>query len=421
MTTYTCIRLLLHIEGPWAVADPAAVTDAVDLPAGRNPLTKGPHLPGTSLIGALRRHLGEPLAEKWLGSPPGEREVRTGELSYTPSRLRLLGTSFAEQSVPLMRGRTAIEGQRGAARQHTLRRESVWPSSNVTIVFVHPGPQDEELTALLRIWAPDVGRGRSLGMGSARVRGLELRTTDLTVAEDLHWWLTEREDWLRISPAESIKSDTSPRPALVSCRLRTKDPLHVGATKERDLDGSVTRGQAPARTWKAGGQMGVPASSLKGIFRHRTTVIGRLVGLEDAEVARLRTFLFGDSEKGRGVLRFHDMMAPRETHPVCFDHVAIDRFTGGSREGALFSVEAIPENVELCLRIDLDRTLSEAHRAAVASLLCHVLQDLHDGLIGLGGKTWRGYGTVRVMDGLAPPRPLDTDQLRQLILIEEVR
>jgi hypothetical protein len=47
----------------------------------------------------------------------------------------------------------------------------------------------------------------------------------------------------------------------------------------------------------------------------------------------------------------------------------------------------------------------------VAGLLGHVMQDLHDGLIGVGGGTSRGYGTVMVDPAPARPDPLDLDAI----------
>ena len=72
-------------------------------------------------------------------------------------------------------------------------------------------------------------------------------------------------------------------------------------------------------------------------------------------------------------------------------HVAIDRFTGGARDQLLYTDEVVTAG-QFRLRIyalepldDLDRLLIDV-----------VLTDLHDGLVGIGGRTTAGLGTVRI-------------------------
>jgi len=77
-------------------------------------------------------------------------------------------------------------------------------------------------------------------------------------------------------------------------------------------------------------------------------------------------------------------------------HVAIDRWTGGAADGALYSVleptEATWEPIEL--RLDLRRLPEPTERRAALVLLWLVLRDLRAGELPLGFAVNRGMGTV---------------------------
>jgi CRISPR/Cas system CSM-associated protein Csm3 (group 7 of RAMP superfamily) len=78
-------------------------------------------------------------------------------------------------------------------------------------------------------------------------------------------------------------------------------------------------------------------------------------------------------------------------------HVAIDRWTGGAADGALYSVLE-PHGLEwdpIILRLDGHRP-SAAEFTTGLTLLLIVLDDLHKGLIPLGFGTHRGLGSIEV-------------------------
>lgn len=78
-----------------------------------------------------------------------------------------------------------------------------------------------------------------------------------------------------------------------------------------------------------------------------------------------------------------------ESKSKLLNHVAIDRFTGGAREGALFleNVAAPGESFELL--IEIEDGVEEEFLAA----LDKALDDLCSGMLPLGGGTMRGHGT----------------------------
>lgn len=104
-------------------------------------------------------------------------------------------------------------------------------------------------------------------------------------------------------------------------------------------------------------------------------------------------------DRGRGPLWFGDSPLP-DNNCVQRSHVAIDRFTGGARQGALFKVKAVRPGVNLTLRYRWERGQIPP---AVANLINHVLRDLHDGLATVGGMGTRGYGWVTLRSPEAVP------------------
>ncbi|MGH8575134.1 MAG: hypothetical protein ACREX8_21570, partial [Gammaproteobacteria bacterium] len=78
----------------------------------------------------------------------------------------------------------------------------------------------------------------------------------------------------------------------------------------------------------------------------------------------------------------------------------------------LFSDEVVAEG-SVRLRVDVrDGASSPRLTPAERGLLLHAVRDLHEGLIGVGRATTRGYGSLRltddsaaVLDELAPSHP----------------
>ena len=108
--------------------------------------------------------------------------------------------------------------------------------------------------------------------------------------------------------------------------------------------------------------------------------------------------LFG-SEHETGRLRFEDLLFDPQPEPMIFDHVAIDRFTGGAVDKKKFDDCSLPGTpghpltLKGCFWIrkelekpDEDKSEREA--------LSKALADIHNGLYPLGGKGAIGYGQV---------------------------
>jgi CRISPR/Cas system CSM-associated protein Csm3 (group 7 of RAMP superfamily) len=155
----------------------------------------------------------------------------------------------------------------------------------------------------------------------------------------------------------------------------------------------------------------LPSSSLHGALRSQSEKILRTLGQETPEgykvpavmeldgVAKLNhaAILFG-APGWRAVVQCTDFEALPNSSTINHEMLAIDRLTGGGKDGAKFCVQALDcPTLKGSIRIDLGRLRKlEKHNANVLAeclgLLAHVLRDLDEGDIALGYGRAKGYG-----------------------------
>jgi CRISPR/Cas system CSM-associated protein Csm3 (group 7 of RAMP superfamily) len=158
---------------------------------------------------------------------------------------------------------------------------------------------------------------------------------------------------------------------------------------------------------RVSGELVMPGSGIKGILRSRSEYILRSVQVRVCDDQKCGSCwpcqVFGhgggdgDSSAAAGKrakVRFvdahiHDAIATRRTN------VAIDRFTGGARAGALYAREAV-QTGSFTLLVEPLGGMGPVLRREVQAVLRLVFEDLNDGIIGMGNGTARGYGSVSV-------------------------
>lgn len=159
----------------------------------------------------------------------------------------------------------------------------------------------------------------------------------------------------------------------------------------------------------------IPGSSIKGALAHRvayhhnkrqknfadqlTQEPAKYLGEENAAV----TTLFGKkgeikkNERGKGenvgqsgIILIDDLYYDDIDNEKIFNHVAIDRFTGGGIDGALFSEKvSYKKDGQLEFKITLTKLELAAH---IQNALEDALKDICKGLLPLGGMTTKGFG-----------------------------
>jgi CRISPR/Cas system CMR subunit Cmr4 (Cas7 group RAMP superfamily) len=151
----------------------------------------------------------------------------------------------------------------------------------------------------------------------------------------------------------------------------------------------------------------VPGSSIKGAIAHRTAfhynkILKRWAETRNGKVGKDNEAvfnLFGIESKGetgqRGKIIIDDLYFNdlEVNNGKIFNHVAIDRFTGGAMNGALFSekVSHLVENDKVFeINLSLDKT--EFNDENINESLEAALIDICKGLLSLGGMTTKGNG-----------------------------
>lgn len=96
-----------------------------------------------------------------------------------------------------------------------------------------------------------------------------------------------------------------------------------------------------------------------------------------------------DTDGQRGNAIFSDVFLKNVPEKKkLLNHVAIDRFTGGAMEGALFSEEVSANNIRFELNVLVQNGINEEYLRAFEA----ALNDLCNGSLALGGGTMRGHG-----------------------------
>jgi CRISPR/Cas system CSM-associated protein Csm3 (group 7 of RAMP superfamily) len=253
---------------------------------------------------------------------------------------------------------------------------------------------------LLASWHPQVGRDRTRGGGAARLQSLGYRAYDLSDGNDLRAWL-QAPGTGRFSALTDVPVTAGPDDILVSDEFDIVDAIHIGTGSRRDKT-SLTRTRS--------GQPLVPASTWKGLFRARSGYIIRTCWGETAACTGQTGCgtcplcdLFGSTAR-RGRIAFRSSTitnAQRRTRA----HVAIDRVSGGATDKLLFTDEIITAGTVKLTISALGAIADWQH-----DLLRHVVHDIHDGLIGVGGGAQRGQGTLRLttasQEPAGAPRPI---------------
>ena len=200
--------------------------------------------------------------------------------------------------------------------------------------------------------------------------------------------------------------------------LRSKTGIERNSEQSKDpllLPGTSIRGALRSRCSRIART--VLAAQSKGQELESFTRDGRPIDVHEQLAAdpNLVRYMFGTT-KYKGAISVYDCetMPGKLGSPIEVPHIAIDRWTGGVVEGALFceliypnaqwqpiELEIDPERLKRNVRIESFDTMiddAEVLDRARASwcLLCLALAELCAGTLPLGGKTTRGFGQVEV-------------------------
>lgn len=440
-------RITIEADSPLSISsgEKSPLTDA---PVLRD-VHRLPFIPGTSLAGVIRHALpSEELQQTLMGwqSPTGGEGSRLiiSEAKILDSRGRAVDGIAPIEEDPLLEAYSTLPirqhariGHRGATEMRGKFDEEVVLKGTRFCFDMELISSAEEADssdeALLRIIDTidsglfRIGGGSRKGFGKVRVVRALHRRLDLRQPGELSLYLAKSSclsaEWEGFAPytPREIEERESDRYLLT---LRPVDFIFFGsglgdcdADKRYVTEQQIVWEGDRATIVDAEQMILIPSSSVKGALSHRTAfhynkqqgiaadnlpegaVIEDYIGQKNGAVA----LLFGTAgeESGEGCSRGHVLFSdvllkrPEAAEDHVFNHVRIDRFTGGAVSGALFSeksVYAAEEEITMEITIDKHALESEDRVCGALSALESAMKDLCGGMLPLGGSVMKGNG-----------------------------
>lgn len=443
-TTYTLrhlLRITLEAATPLAVGSgrKSVKTDSV-VARDANGL---PYIPATSLAGVLRHaldaSLGEDAVKQLFGyqgrhsdDGQGSRLLLTDALLFNEDDVPADGlcmtkSAFLQQYAELpIRQHARINGRGTVSNTGKFDNQVVFRGSRFVFEMEIVASENEAETVNQLIHALchpafRIGASGTCGYGAVKVVEAKTATLDLTQPADLDAYLVKpsslAESWA------AWKSLALPTPTAAgwveyTLSLQPRD-FYLFGSGFGDDEADMTPVSERVVEWTNGHaalsslQTLVPATSVKGALAHRTAYHYNRIkqffadqseDFEELEKKRNEAVaaLFGEAgdrkadndgtvQPGRrGNTLFEDLYLTKADEKL-LNHVAIDKFTGGVMDGALFTEKTTigrgqtrVEHIYVRREALADRDVRAAFEQA--------LHDLTDGLLPLGGGVNRGHG-----------------------------
>lgn len=392
-----------------------------------------PMIPGTSLAGLIRHSFSKSKtterAAKIFGDSKGG-DTGTGSLLKVSPALMMLdekkvseGLLFDEKWDSLkqqfnhlpVRQHVRMTDKGVAVKNGLFDNEVVFKGTRFVFELEltdYTGEFDKDWNNILKnVSSPDfrIGAGSRNGYGSLKVLKVQSIRFDLRTEMNKYLELSpsfDVIDWNKIEDPKNKEKASNSSKTHYQLKLRP-DPFFIFGSGYGDEDVDNTPVEEEVVKYTPQGiqfvkESVVPGSSVKGAISHRVAfhynkTMKRWAGTEDAKLNNEAVEeLFGKAGKGEkepkaGKVYINDifLVSEKVSNDKIFNHVAIDRFTGGALEGALFSekVSYLKEdelNIDLFLEQGIDEGYQEAFKEA--------LMDICKGLLPLGGMTTRGHG-----------------------------
>lgn len=428
-------RLIIEAKTPLAVGsgDKDITTDAL-VATDVNGL---PYIPATSIAGVVRSMLGEECAKSFFGCQSKKKDENRGsEIIFTEAKIVdskgniVDGLNYEALQDGLLKEykelpirqhvRITSRGVADANKAGKFDEQVVFAGTRFgfELEMVSDGSnfaQFETVLLQFRNKTFRLGGGTRSGFGQIEVISLQTRVLDLRNEDELTLYLEKTsslsQSWTGWPEGDACQSTNDEDWVEYKLKLQPEDFFLFGSGYG-DQDADMTPVKEEKVLWD--GHHGslseqmvlIPATSVKGTLSHRTAFHwNRLneyfAGNPEAKVGNENEavrLLFGYEDQvaktqQRGNLLFSDIIEDKDcvTDKV-LNHVAIDRFTGGAIEGALFSEKtSYGKGRTFEMTIMAKRDVLEGNAKAREAFEC-ALSDICKGLLPLGGGVNRGNG-----------------------------
>lgn len=411
-----------------------------------------PYIPGTSIAGVIRHALPVDLGNKFFGLKD-DKNNKGSEIIFSEAKLlngsglvidRLCDTvdNFSKRFKNLPKRNHVRISHRGVAEDHGKFDEEVIYKGcrfcfEIEMVARSSEKEyasntfDQVLTEIQKDTFR-IGGGTRSGFGKMHSVSIKKRSFDLKKKEELSSYLATssclEKDYC--SGWEDFDNSSEDHNWIkYSLTLTPQDFFSFGSGKgDNDVDTVPVKESYVKWDGNNGffveNALLIPASSLKGALAHRVAYYYNLkhkiyamqIPVEEFEnytgsnnpAVRM---LFGCQKEGegetvqkRGIAIFNDIFADYPGDKI-LNHVAIDRFTGGAMDGALYSEKVVDGKGELTFHTEVlieklpaidnnDIDTQTIYKDAIEAFK-KALGDIDKGLLPLGGGNGRGHGIFK--------------------------
>ncbi len=405
-----CVRLTFRLVSPLALSSGENMNSDKD--AIRDSLGR-PYIPASSIAGVctnlIRHRYNEKDFKKYYGYVTindGKGSQKSGaaeKAESAASRVLFYNAEISEEKpeekyritlrdgVGLNERKIAIKGAKFDMEVVEPCREGLLFTTFLTQdLYKGDTDQTDQIIRLFAAGQLTFGGKTMRGYGLTELTEFRKRTFSMAKKEDVLAWVgfdmfEEKAVWDVCASADSLSAaKNSLYPSLhlelhpkgaVMIRKYTTRPSKDKDHPEPDYEQLMIRGNIPV----------IPGTSWTGAFRHRM----KEMGLNEEEIANLFGFIKGRTGH-RSKIRFSEtkLVGAKEKR---LSRNAIDRFTGGTASGALYT-ERTFYGGNGGLDISFTRDLDDKE----VSVLAAAITDLHYGFLAVGGLTAVGKGLFTV-------------------------
>ena len=352
-----------------------------------------PFIPGTSLCGVLREwltNINPDAVPKLFGDPDDMQssiqiediELANGEI-FSRDGVRIDGLT----GTGVTGGKYDFEFvERGASGKLNML---------INLRGVHADEKNsspEKIVAVVKMLLKKLSDGirlgalTSKGFGLAKVENLTANIYDFRKKSDVAAWFLEKDSSCKLLP--STKDFPATNDLVVDAQFNFNSSFIV---RDYEVNAADRSKKVSAVTMKSCGDFVIPGTSLKGILRHRAEYIFAKLGLNK----NLLDNLMGTTtSKSRFGVSESYVSAEKNFAEVNHTRNKIDRLTGGTLQGTLFTTKPVYQKNFDKSTLTIHFEIRNANDSEVG-LAIFLLRDLWFGRVAVGGEKSVGRGTLK--------------------------
>lgn len=383
-----------------------------------------PCIPASTLRGYLARQLNDAESSQQFDTLFGCTDVQPDDLenNLVAGKLRVYDASYIEEEGDKanidpahLTTRTAIEAITATSKEHQLfTYKVVCEGSQFLLKLELDRPSEENIQTLLMLLAnldgsetSQIGKSKSLMMGRLAISDIKLKTlsTDNFIA-----WLQQPDEPAVSRPLEkcfvTCVADTGKAAVRSEFKALALSIYPTSPLLVNDVHLLQGTKKSPKHVYtRRGKKLCIPASTLRGLIRGhcRKILLTLLHNNDDTQqqgavhqgiADNMLEELFGGT-KAAGLIRVSDAISVDDAIEHAQTFIAVDRFTGGAADGALYNVEGAIAS-ELPCKLYLHSRLFKKNRVWAIGLFILVLRDAMEGDLSIGWGKSRGFGAFEV-------------------------